>query len=276
MKIPVQVKSSDKLCRCPVCQLEHPNRYPNTCLILAYYLEEQFTELYASREKTSAYKAAHQIPSAQNQDKDVGYKLLPRFDLFSWLMGGGPQVHIGIGCDHCGMCPIVEEWYKCKYCKEKITAWRMFIMDNCEDLIPEYLGFVKGVVDSDNLLLNISREMLQQNLVNCIEMFNEIAENKEDYNKFYEAFSKNLKMGIQKDSQNKAKLVDLLRYHSNKSSDEMTSLKDYVTRMKEGQKDIYYITGESKKLVENSTFLELLKKKGYEDLYMVDSIDERI
>merc|ERR1711994_122735 len=154
----------------------------------------------------------------------------------------------------------------------KLYVRRVFIMDNCEELIPEYLNFVKGVVDSEDLPLNISREMLQQNKIlkvirknlvkKVMELIEELSEDKDSWKKFYEQFSKNMKLGIHEDSTNRKKLAGHLRYYTSASGDELCSLGDYVSRMKE--------------VVSASAFVERLKKRGLEVVYMTEPIDEYV
>jgi len=213
-----------------------------------------------------------------------------------------------------------------KKSKVKLYVKRVFITDTVDDLLPRYLNFLRGIVDSDDLPLNVSREQLQQskllNLIKkkltgkAIQMIQDLADiskakleeykkkkaerdaenagkelsedekkeiekkdteekkEAEKYKTFWEEFGKNIRLGVIEDQKNKNKLLPLLRYYSSKSENELISLDDYVSRMPENQKYIYYITGESVDEVKNSPFLEALNKRGFEVLYLVDAIDE--
>ncbi|HEX6904186.1 MAG TPA: molecular chaperone HtpG [Thermoanaerobaculia bacterium] len=162
---------------------------------------------------------------------------------------------------------------------------RVQIMEKCEDLLPHYLRFVRGVVDSPDLALNVSREMLQQDrhitlirkglTKKLLDVFGEMKDKEYDtWVKFWSEFGRAIKEGISSDYENKEKLVELLVFQSSNDPEKLTTLKEYVERMKEGQNEIYYLTGESRSQVENSPHLEAFKEKGYEVLFLVDTVDE--
>jgi len=184
----------------------------------------------------------------------------------------------------------------------KLYVRRVFITDEFQDILPKYLGFVRGVVDSDDLPLNVSREMLQEHKLlkvikkkltrKAISMIQELADSikqrkdeegkdvevdpkkKQQFTEFYEKYHTNIKLGIIEDTSNRIRLSKLLRYYSSKSPEETTTMEEYIERFKEGQKEIYYLAGHSRDIVEKSPLLENLVNKGYEVLYCTDTIDE--
>ncbi len=169
----------------------------------------------------------------------------------------------------------------------KLYVKRVFILDNCKELLPEYLRFVRGIVDSEDLPLNVSREMLQKNPVidkiqkalvsKVLGKLKEMAESEpENFKTFWKEFGPVIKEGLHTDYENKEKLLEIIRFQSSmcESKDDFVSLKQYTSRMRTDQKDIYYITGENREIVEKSPHLEIFKSKSIEVLYLTDPIDE--
>lgn len=162
---------------------------------------------------------------------------------------------------------------------------RVLILESCEELLPQYLRFVRGVVDSPDLPLNVSREMLQQDrqiaqiqkglVKKILDTLTEMAEKEEDrYLEFWGNFGRAIKEGVSSDYKNKEKLLALLRFQSSADEEKMTSLAGYVERMKDDQESIYYLTGESREVVESSPHLEAFKDRGIEVLFLTDPVDE--
>ncbi|XP_063379260.1 endoplasmin homolog isoform X1 [Cydia fagiglandana] len=163
----------------------------------------------------------------------------------------------------------------------KLFVRRVFITDEFNDLMPNYLAFIQGLVDSDDLPLNVSRETLQQHKLikvikkklvrKALDMLKKIPD--DEYEGFWKEYSTNIKLGVMEDPSNRARLAKLLRFHSS-ASESMTFLADYVSRMKKGQNHIYYIAGASRAEVEKSPFAERLVRSGYEVLYLTEAVDE--
>ncbi|XP_035257320.1 endoplasmin isoform X2 [Anguilla anguilla] len=165
----------------------------------------------------------------------------------------------------------------------KLFVRRVFITDDFHDMMPKYLNFIKGVVDSDDLPLNVSREALQQHKLlkvirkklvrKTLDMIKKIAE--EQYNeKFWKEFGTNIKLGVIEDHSNRTRLAKLLRFQTSHSETVLTSLEHYLERMKEKQDKIYFMAGTSRKEAESSPFVEKLLKKGYEVIYLTEPVDE--
>ncbi|VDM17025.1 unnamed protein product [Hydatigera taeniaeformis] len=166
----------------------------------------------------------------------------------------------------------------------KLYVRKVFITENVDEMLPRYLGFVYGIVDSDNLPLNVSREMLQQHKLlklikkklvrKVIEMLQKMSD--EDYEKFWKAYSVAIKLGVLQDAPNKARLTELLRFYTSKSEDKLTSFSKYISRMKEGQEHIFYVAGQNIDEVKTSLFVERIKRLGLEVIYFTEPMDEYV